>query len=320
MLLNRRKFLAAGLSLPLVPTAMAEEASGALWPPAEHFLIWPSVPPGQSPNPPIPRAETVPEVDDAIRISGVAHPELSVFRPRRVNGAALLILAGGSYSSLVMRSAGWCGPRLEALGYTLFVLTYRLPGEGWSHRSDTPLQDAQRAMRVIRHRAAEYALDPARIGVLGFSAGGHLAASLATGYDDAVYDGVDIADEQSARPMFCGLLYPVITMRPPFAHEPSCENLLGPNPGLNLVTARSPQLHITSATPACFLAHALDDTAVAPDNSLLMLAALREKKVAAELHLFEEGGHGFGFKPSDGTSATDSWPDLFQTWLARHSI
>jgi hypothetical protein len=119
-----------------------------------------------------------PDVSTGLRISGVARPELNVFRPKRANGAALLILPGGSYATLVVRSAGWCGPRLNALGYTLFVLTYRLPGEGWLRRSDTPLQDAQRAMRVIRNRAAEFSLDPARVGI---TEGRRRAASVRAG-------------------------------------------------------------------------------------------------------------------------------------------
>lgn len=321
MILDRRHFFAAGLSLPLGPAALAEESKPADWPPAERFPIWPSAPPGPLAKPPVPHAEMVGlGVSTGLRISGVARPEVNVFRPKRANGAALLILPGGSYATLVVRSVGWCGPRLNALGYTLFVLTYRLPGEGWLRRSDTPLQDAQRAMRVIRNRAAEFSLDPARVGVLGISAGGHLAASLTTGYNEAVYEPFDAADKHSARPMFSGMLYPVIDMQPPLAHKDSRDNLLGPNPSPTLVAARSPQRHVTPATPPCFLVHALDDTVVAADNSLLMLAALREQRVAAELHLFELGGHGFGFKPPDGSSAARYWPDLFQDWLARHSI
>jgi acetyl esterase/lipase len=318
---DRRHFLAAGLSLPSLSAALAEESKEADWPPAEHFPIWPSAPPGQPKIPPVPHAEMIgSDVSTGLKISGVARPELNVFRPKRANGVALLILPGGSYARVFVQIGGYGIPRLNALGYTLFVLTYRLPGEGWLRRSDTPLQDAQRAMRVIRSRAAEFSFDPTRIGVLAFSAGGHLAASLTTGYDEVVYEAVDTADKHSARPMFSGMLYPVIDMQPPFAHKDSRDNLLGPNPSPNLVAARSPQRHVTSATPPCFLAHALDDTTVAADNSVLMLTALREQRISAELHLFELGGHAFGFKQPDGSSADHYWQDLFQDWLARHSI
>jgi acetyl esterase/lipase len=316
--LDRRHFLATGLALPLVSAAFAEEVKQ--WPPAEHFPIWPSSPPGSPAI--LPEPHTVIEgtpSHPAPKLSGVAQPELHVFRPEQPNGAAILVLPGGSYARLSVGNEGVdVAIHFNNLGYSVFMLTYRLPGDGWQRRSDVPLQDAQRAIRLIRRRAAEFSLDPARVGVLGFSAGGHLAASLTTMYDEPVYPPIDAADKLPARPMFSGLLYPVIDMSLPFAHQKSRDNLLGQDPSPQLIAARSPQLHVTPETPPVFLAHALDDRTVMPDNSLLMLAALREKKVAAELHLFELGDHGFALQPPTGATAA-LWPELFRGFLVRHA-
>ena len=151
--------------------------------------------------------------------------------------------------------------------------------------------------------------------MLGFSAGGHLAASLTTDYAGQVYDPVDAADALSARPFASALLYPVIAMEPPFAHRLSRENLLGPDPSAEHIALRSPARHIGADTPPIFLAHALDDDSVPADNSLMVLAAMREHKRPVEAHLFQEGRHAFGIgRP--GTSSAH-WPDLYMSWLAR---
>jgi acetyl esterase/lipase len=180
-----------------------------------------------------------------------------------------------------------------------------------------PLQDAQRALRLIRDQAESFRIDPNRVAVLGFSAGGHLGASLATGFDERVYQPIDRADQLSARPDCAALIYPVIVMEAPFVHAHSRDNLLGPDPSLEALARRSPHRHVTAATPPCLLVHALDDHAVPAENSLAMLAALRGQKVATAAHLYEIGGHGFGFQlPPDQSGAR--WPVLLQDWLARH--
>jgi len=311
--LDRRTFIAGSLALS------AANAMAAEWPPAESFALWPGDPPDSPDILPTPAEVTQPSGPrglPAVKMSGVAHPRLYVFRPPKPNGVALLVTPGGSYARLSVQDEAGSG--LAPYGFTVFMLTYRLPGDGWRNRSNVPLQDAQRAIRLIKSKAAEFSIDPERVCALGFSAGGHLAASLATSFAEKVYPPVDQADRLSARPRAAGLIYPVIDMHPAFAHMKSRENLLGPDPSDALMAARSPHLRVTADTPPCFLAHALDDPTVAADNSLMMLAALRANKVPAEAHLFEKGGHGFGFGLQDGESGA-RWPSLFLDWLGKHA-
>jgi acetyl esterase/lipase len=172
-------------------------------------------------------------------------------------------------------------------------------------------------MRLIRSRAAEFRIDPARLGVLGFSAGGHLAASLTASFAERVYTPVDAADQQSARPAFSGLVYPVATLDPKITHMGSFNNLLGPNPSEALIAARSPERHVTSDTPPSFVVHAFDDGAVPVANSLRWIEAAQAAKVPVEAHLFTEGGHGFGLRlPKDLPGSR--WPDLFSLWMRKH--
>jgi acetyl esterase/lipase len=184
-------------------------------------------------------------------------------------------------------------------------------------RSLVPLQDTQRAMRLIRSRADEFRIDPARVGVLGFSAGGHLAADLAVSHDARAYAPVDSADSISARPAFLGLVYPVISLDSQTTLGDSAANLLGANPAGEIVSARSPSLHVTAATPPSFLVAAFDDPLVLIPNSLQWIDACRSSKASVEAHLLAEGGHGFGFHlPRDNSGSR--WPDLFALWMRKH--
>lgn len=308
----------AGVSLRAAAEAPAETAA----PPPETIALWPSVPPGGEHGVPklemVERSLTPAEYHDRI-VMGIGQPTLTVFRPREPDGSAVLIAPGGGYSYEAYDLEG-IEPalRLNDSGVTAFVLLYRLPGEGWPDRADVPLQDAQRAMRLIRARGPhDFGIDPARIGMLGFSAGGHVAASLATRFAAKVYAPVDPMDNADARPDFTALLYPVITMLPPFAHEASCEKLLGPNAPAALRAAHSPEGAVSVATPPSFLCAAMDDPDVLVDNSLMMVASLRTANVATELHLFERGGHGFALRGAAGLPAA-AWPDLFLRWGASH--
>jgi acetyl esterase/lipase len=251
-------------------------------------------------------------------VRGIPAPELHVYRAPDRDGSALLSLPGGGYGMVSVQNEGIdVAQRFNASGTTVFVLTYRLPGEGWTNRHLVPLQDAQRAMRIIRARAAEFRIDPRRLGIVGFSAGGHLAADLATAYSERVYDPVDAADRQDARPAFAGLIYPVATLEPRISHGGSMTNLLGPTPSTSLIKARSPLLHVTKQTPPCFLLHAIDDDAVPVENSLEMLAACRAAQVPVEAHILGSGGHGFGLRlPKDMPGS--EWPDLFALWLRKN--
>ena len=250
-------------------------------------------------------------------VTGVRDPQITVYAPDHPNGAALLVMPGGSYRRVVLDKEGSAlAPVFNDAGYTLFVMTYRLPADGHAEGPDAPLADAQRALRLLRHRAREWSVDPARIGVLGFSAGGHVAASLATRFAERVAAPVDAIDDESARPAFMALAYPVISMAADIGHAGSRQQLLGENPGEEQVRRYSPEQNSHADTPPAFLFHAVDDPSVKVENSLAMFNALRTHGVAAELHLFAEGGHGFGIRDAEGLPA-QIWPQLLMGWLAR---
>lgn len=286
------------------------------WPSPESFPLWPGQPPGAPSRPIVP--ELTASGDGQLRLRGVAIPQIHVYRPARPDGSALLTLPGGGYSFLSIQNEGLdAAQRFNADRMTVFILTYRLPGEGWANRSLVPLSDAQRAMRLIRSRSATFRIDPNRLGVMGFSAGGHLAAHLTAAHDERAYAPVDAADRLSARPAYSGLIYPVATLDPAISHKGSRDNLLGPNPSAALEAARSPERHIGAGTPPCFLVHAFDDGAVPIENSLRWIAACRAANIPVEAHLVTEGGHGFGFRLPPLLTGS-RWPDLFSTWLRKH--
>ncbi len=307
MLLGQRMAAAAEEPAPPPPATLP-----ANWRRAPSIALWPGEPPGFAGY----RAQPVPAGwTDAYR-RNVAMPQLQVFRPRRPNGIAVLAIPGGAYWFVSVGNEGAdLAPRLTSQGYTVFVLTYRLPGEGWNARADVPLQDAQRAMRLIRSRAAELRIDPARVAVLGFSAGGHLAATLATQHAELTYKAVDAVDALDARPFAAGLIYPVVTMHEPWTHEMSRRLLLGDSPSAAEIDRRSAELQVSATTAPTFLVHALDDTAVPVENSLRLMGAMRAAGRTVEAHLLQEGGHAFGI----GRAATPSaqWISLWSAWLER---
>lgn len=319
--LSRRLVLGAGLAVAGGGQALADReplkpppALGPLpasWARAEAIALWP----GAAPNGPF-KAQPVPADFPPGFFRNVAQPSLHVFRPAKSNGKAVLIAPGGAYSFVVGTHEGVAvAEALAARGYTAFVLIYRLPGEGWTDFWNVPLQDAQRALRLVRANAKRFGFEPGRVAALGFSAGGHLIASLATEHAETLYAPRDAADALSARPAAVGLIYPVITLALPYANPQTRLSLLGPAPTEDLVARRSPQRHVSAETPPCFLAHALDDTAVPPENSLMMLDALRKAGVRAEAHFLEEGGHGFGLGSPNAPDGR--WLDLFDLWLRR---
>jgi acetyl esterase/lipase len=318
--LDRRQLIWLGGALALGANRLAGSAEPAAPPPinvpenwrrATRIALWPGRPPGSSGSPPAAPAGW----PEAYKRS-VAMPELHVFPATRSNGASIVVMPGGAYWFVsVMNEGAELAPLLNERGYTVFVLTYRLPGEGWQARSDVPLQDAQRAMRLVRSRAKEFRLDPAKVAALGFSAGGHLAATLATRHGEKVYSAVDTADSLDARPWAAGLIYPVITLKDPWTHEMSRQLLLGDKPSAAQVDRRSAELHVDAATSPLFLCHAFDDTAVPVENSLRMLSAMREAKRPVEAHLLQEGGHAFGIGRKGTPSAL--WVDTLCNWLDR---
>lgn len=317
---TRRCFLAAGAAGTVATSTIAQTpppgftASAA--DPAETIDLWPGIAPGAPPTLPL---ETVTEraVGPGLRdraVAGINRPRLVVFRPKKPNGAALLVMPGGGFRLIVIDKEGYeVGHALSARGFTVFVLFYRLPGDGWSTGPDVALADAQRAMRLIRWRAADYGIDPARVGAMGFSAGGHVCADLATRFAARIEAGVDEADGLSARPMLAAPIYPVISMRPPLAHAGSRQRLLGANPTPEQETTHAPDGNVTRDAPPMFLVHAEDDESVPVGNSLALHAALRAQSVPVEMHLFAAGGHGFGLRKAVGTPA-GQWLELFVSW------
>lgn len=325
MNIERRTFLGSGIALLAGsaaaqngPTPAAGDPAAPFFPPKERFPLWPGKPPGAPTKPIVPNwTMNNPPPNRELWIRGVPFPEVHVYRPARPDGSALLALPGGGYEFLSIQNEGMdVAERFNADRTTVFILTYRLPAEGWLNRSVAPLQDAQRAMRLIRSRAAEYRIDPARLGIIGFSAGGHLAADLAVCFDQPVYKRVDAADQLSARPAFAGLVYPVTTLGAE-THGGSRDNLLGLNAPADLIAARSPVLHVSAATPPSFIVAAFDDGTVPIDNSIDWIAACRRAKVSVEAHLLAEGGHGFGLHlPRDNPGSL--WPHLFALWMRKH--
>ena len=313
--------LAGGAAAAAAARAKAQDMS---YPedPRDVVRLWPGPPPG-SPRM-LPREAVVERATDASyrdrAVTGIGVPLMTVFRAPSPNGGAVLIVPGGGYIRVVIDKEGFeAARRLNAAGITAFVLRYRLPGEGWAQRQDASLQDVQRAMRIIRARSAQWGVDPARLGVMGFSAGGHVAASLLTRHDANVYAAVDGADRQPARPDFAALMYPVISMSRPHAHTGSRAALVGADASPELEAAYSPDRNVRPGAPPTFLLHATDDPAVPVENSLMMYAALRAAKTPIEMHVFEEGGHGFGIRLAQGKPVA-VWPELVLRWMSAHGV
>jgi acetyl esterase/lipase len=324
MTLHRRDLLALSLAAGLLPLpALADPGAdpggaGPLWDPPERVALWPSLPPGApAPLPvPAPEVKRFPEQAPQLWMRGVARPEIGVFRSPRPDGRGLLVLPGGGYGFTSLTNEGTeVAAALGAMGITVFVLSYRLPGEGWAHREDVPLADAQRAMRLIRAGAARYGIDPARLGVLGFSAGGHLAGSLATQSGYAAYRPVDAADRMDARPACCGLLYAVSTVNPGASHGGTRANLLGPDPAPGAQARYDVVRNIAAAaTPPLFVCQAQDDMTVPFGNAVDLFAAARAAGVPVEAHFLLKGGHGFGTRLAPGNPGS-LWPALFARWM-----
>lgn len=309
---TRRSLLAAPAALGLSGGAGAEGAP--------VLPLWPGDAPGGGG---VTVAETVverPPTADGLRdriVKGVRRPTLTVFEPARPNGASLLMTPGGGYKWVVMDKEGYeCAERFATAGVTVYVASYRLPGDGWEAGPAVALQDAQRALRLVRARAAAKGLDPQRVGVMGFSAGGHVAGCLSLMWDRPAYQPVDEIDALSARPDSSVLVYPVASMHARHAHAGSRERMLGASPTPELERAWSLEDNARADAPPTFLLHTADDAAVPVENSLMTEAALRALKVPTELHVFEEGGHGFGLRFARG-KPVEAWPDLVLAWWKR---
>ena len=277
------------------------------WPPGPGHLtidVWPHGAPGAVANPAI-EGDTTTAKDNLIagrpiiRLGNVSTPTLTLYRPAGKNtGAAVVVFPGGAYRILAIDLEGtevcdW----LNSAGITCVLLKYRVPDTGPYPKSDAALQDAQRALGIVRAHAAEWHIDAHRIGVVGFSAGGHLAAALSTHFEKRLYDPIDAADELSCRPDFAVIIYP--------GYLAIAEQNLAANA----------DIHVTEQTPPTFLAQAEDDP-VHVENSIVYFMALKNAKVSAEMHIYTQGGHGYGLRRTE--LPITGWPKLVETWL--HTI
>jgi len=249
--------------------------------------------------------------------AGGDKPTLTIYLPTqdKATGAAVVICPGGGYGHLAMDHEGHqIGQWLNSFGVAGFIVAYRHRNSGAGYGHPAPIQDAQRAIKTVRSRAAEWGVDANRIGILGFSAGGHLASTAATHFNESFCEPRDAIDRVSARPDFAVLVYPVISFTEPFTHVGSRTNLLGADAGPALIEKFSNEKQVTPQTPPTFLFHTWEDTGVPAENSIAFYLALRKAKVPAEMHIFLKGPHGIGLGANRG--AASAWPGLCQSWMA----
>jgi acetyl esterase/lipase len=299
-----RKYL---LLLAAVGMCICLFAQNPAWQPAPGhttLLLWPHGAPGAPANPG-PEINTTTAKDKptggrpVIRLGNVSAPTLTLYAPKTENtGAAVVVFPGGGYRILAIDLEGtevcdW----LNSAGITCVLLKYRVPDSGPYPKSSAALQDAQRALGIVRSHAADWHIDPHRVGVLGFSAGAHLAAALSTHFDQRLYDPIDAADQLSCRPDFAVILYP--------GYLALAAQNFAPNP----------DIHVTDKTPPSFIVQAEDDP-VHVENAVVYFLALKNAKVPAELHIYAQGGHGYGLRPN-GLPVT-TWPRSVESWL--HTI
>jgi acetyl esterase/lipase len=289
------------IALLLSATSFAQQPAWQPPPGNVTLNLWPHGAPGAQPNSP-PEVNTtttkdrVVEGKPVIRLGSVSVPTLTVYAPKTKNtGAAVVVFPGGSYQILAIDLEGtevceW----LNSVGITCILVKYRVPNSGPYPKSSAALQDAQRAVGIVRSHAKEWQIDPARIGVLGFSAGAHLSAALSTHFDQRLYDPVDDADKTSCRPDFAVIVYA--------GYLALSEQGMAPNP----------EIHVTSQTPPSFIVQAEDDP-VHVENSTVYFLALKNANVPAELHLYAKGGHGYGLRRTE--LPVTAWPKLAETWL-----
>ena len=284
--------LSLGVLLLLAVPAVADDRM-------QTFDVWPGKAPGEQGDIG-PERILPPRGEKPVqRVTDVTKPTVTVFRAPedKRNGAAVLVCPGGGYNILAFDLEGTEVARwLNSIGVTAFVLKYRVPRRKERPKHEAPLQDAQRAMSLVRSKAKQWQVDPERIGILGFSAGGHLSAATSTNFDRRTYEPLDAADKVSCRPDFAVLVYP--------AYLTEGDNLAA-------------EIRVNSESPPIFFAHAGDDR-ISAENSVAMYMALRKAGVGGELHIYETGGHGFGLRPSSSPSST--WPARCEAWMKNRGL
>jgi len=254
---------------------------------------------------------------DILRISKVQEPTIEVYLPAKksATGQAMLIFPGGGYGILAYDWEGTdIAKFLNSKGIAGIVVKYRLPSDvSQTDKHNVPLMDAQRAVRIVRGKAKEYNLDPNKIGIMGFSAGGHLASTLGTHFNEKVYEPIDEADALSARPDFMGLIYPVVTFTQTTKHSGSEKALLGETASKEMQEHFSNELQVSAQTPPTLLVHAIDDKGVPVENSLLFFQALKDNNVPATMHIYPTGGHGFSLARDN--KHLRGWTERLFEWM-----
>lgn len=308
--MNRRNFIIGAGAAFLAGCVDAKQRGPRESLATENLLLWPATPPGGGG----PSGSVV--IDKRGAVSNVSLPTLTVYAPKNPNGSAMLIAAGGGYKRIEMETEAHPAARwLSERGITAFVLTYRLPNEGWNTGAMAPLQDAQRALRLIRANAEKYRIDRSKLGVLGFSAGGHLLGMASVRADFASYTPIDSIDSHSAKVDISALIYPIITLEEPYAKTSTAHILVGRHADEQEAAQWSVQNFVTPQTPPMFLVQAKDDPISNPMNTVIMQQACEKMHVPCELHQLASGGHGFGMGKS-GTP-TEVWPHFYRSWLQR---
>ena len=292
------------LLVALAPAALAAEAV-----PREEIRLWPGTPPG---NGKVEGPEKVGTEGSGLgAVSNVSTPRMRVYRPAVPNGAAVLVAGGGGYFRIQLKkestpAAEW----LAAQGFTVFELIYRLPNVGWD--AAAPFMDAQRARKIIRTRAGEFGVKPDRIGIMGFSAGGHLAGFTAYQPARALYEGKDRFEAVSARPDFAVLLFPVVTLRKPYDTTRTRREIVGDKASEKAEIAWSLDTYARKDAPPTIIFAAADDPTTPPGHGILLFQTLVAAGASAELHLFRDGGHGWGLGQPE--QVISQWPGLFTHW------
>ena len=299
--------LAAATGLGAAVQATAHE-----W---EEIPLWPGPPPGR--GGPAGAEKTGGEGAGYGAVSNVSTPRMRVYRPNAPNGRAVIVCAGGGYFRIQLWKESTPAARwLQNHGYTVFELIYRLPNDGWEPAA--PFADAQRAMKIVRTRAAEFAIQPDAIGIMGMSAGGHLAGFTALQPGRKFYEGADRFEAASSRPDFAALLFPVVSLRKPFESSRTRKEIIGEKPTRAAEDAWSLDTYAAKGAPPMILFSAADDPTTPPGHNVALFEALTRAGASAEMHIFAQGGHGWGLGTPDQTLS--QWPDLFAAWLDARMI
>jgi acetyl esterase/lipase len=309
-MIGRRTLLGNLATLAAIGVLTLGSAVPALAQDWEEIALWPSKPPGKGG---VTGSEKLGDSGAGYgAASNVSTPRMRVYRPAKANGAAIVVCGGGGYFRIQLwKESTPISKWLQQRGFTVFELIYRLPNDGWE--ASAPFMDAQRAMKIVRSRAAEFSIDPKQIGIMGFSAGGHLAGFTALQPQRALYAGSDKFEKASARPDFSVLLFPVVSLRKPFDTTRTRREIIGETPSAEAENAWSLDTYASAEAPPMIIFASADDKIAPPGHGIMLFEKLNAAGASAELHLFRDGGHGWGLgKPEQVLS---QWPDMFVKWF-----